>query len=280
MGSGVVVILGARGMLGSDLTVACAERGFEVRAYDLPEFDITNREQVEQAVGEAGVILNCAAYTNVDGAESESALAHRINAEAVGQLGEVARERGAWILHFSTDFVFDGKLDRPYVETDEPNPINEYGKSKLAGERCLADTGCACCIVRLQWTYGTRGHNFVTKIIERAKSGAPLKVVDDQVGAPTATTEIAQVTCELAQQRVEGLFHFAGAGYASRFEVAQFILDKLGFSAELSPCRSADFVTPAERPLNSRFDCSKIQGLLDEPIRSWQETLESFLRRL
>jgi dTDP-4-dehydrorhamnose reductase len=267
-------------MLGSDLTAVCATEGFEVRAYDLPEFDITNRKQVEEAVGEAGVVVNCAAYTNVDGAETESALAHRINAEAVGQLGEVARERGAWVLHFSTDFVFDGKLDRPYTETDAPNPINEYGKSKLAGERLLADVGCACCIVRLQWTYGTHGHNFVTKIVERAQSGSPLKVVDDQVGAPTATTEIAKATCKLMEQRTEGLFHFAGAGYTSRFEVARLILDKLGLSAELSPCRSTDFVTPAERPLNSRFDCSKIQGVLDEPIKSWQETLESFLRRL
>ena len=276
----VVAILGVRGMLGSDLSVACAQRGCEVRGFDLPEFDVTDVDQLKEAVGGADAVINCAAYTNVDGAQSETELAHRVNAEAVGRLGALARDAGIWVLHFSTDFVFDGGQDRPYVETDEPNPINEYGKSKLAGERSLADSGCAGCIVRLQWTYGTHGNNFITKIIERARSGAPLKVVDDQVGAPTATTEIARATCELLEQRAEGLFHFASAGYASRFEVAQFILETLELPAELSPCRSSDFVTPATRPLNSRFDCSKVQSRLGEPIRSWQETLESFLRRL
>ena len=138
-------------------------------------------------------MINCAAYTNVDGAESQKELAHRVNGEAVGQLGRLAAERGKWVLHFSTDFVFDGELDRPYAETDAPNPINEYGRSKLAGERLLAQSGCSHCIVRLEWTYGTHGNNFVTKIIERARASGQLKVVDDQVGSPTATTEVAAV---------------------------------------------------------------------------------------
>jgi dTDP-4-dehydrorhamnose reductase len=276
----LVAILGAGGMLGSDLSETCAERGHEVRGFDLPDFDLTDPGQLRRAVEEANVVVNCAAYTNVDGAESEVELAHRVNAEAVGRLGALARENDQWVLHFSTDFVFDGRLDRPYKETDEPNPLNEYGKSKLAGERLLAESGCRCCIVRIEWTYGAHGDNFVTKIIARAKQGAGLKVVDDQTGAPTATTEVAALTCELLDRKVEGLFHFAAAGYASRFEVARFILQRCAPEVEPSACSSSDFATPAQRPLNSRFDCGKIQGLLDNPIRSWQEPLESFLRQL
>ncbi len=280
MGKARVAILGGRGMLGSDLAVECTHRGFDVQVYDLPEFDILSREHVAKAVDTADAIVNCAAYTNVDGAESQKELAHRVNGEAVGHLGRLAAERGTWVLHFSTDFVFDGELDRPYVETDPPNPVNEYGRSKLAGERLLAESGCSQCIVRLEWTYGTHGNNFVKKIIERVRAGGQLKVVDDQVGSPTVTTEVAGVVCKLMGQRVEGLFHFANSGYASRFDVAGFIVRHLSLGAEVLPCRSSDYPSPARRPLNSRFDCGKIQALLEQPIKPWQESMTQFLRRL
>lgn len=279
MDRGGVAILGARGMLGSDLVAACERRGFAVRAYDLPEFDIVDPGQVEQAVGSAEAVINCAAYTNVDGAESHSELAHRVNGQAVGQLGRLCARWGKWILHISTDFVFDGRLDRPYVETDTPNPISEYGRSKLAGERLVQESGCPHCIVRLEWTYGDRGNNFVNKIIERARAGGPLKVVDDQIGSPTATTEAAAALCTLLQRRVEGLYHFAGAGYASRFDVARFIVQQCSLDAEVLPCSSGEYPSPARRPLNSRFDCSRIQALLGEPTRPWQEALAQFLHQ-
>jgi len=280
MGRQTVAILGGWGMLGSDVAVACQNRGFEVGVFDLPQFDILDPKQLEQAVDTADAIINCAAYTNVDGAESEKELAHRVNAEAVGQLGRLAAAKGKWVLHFSTDFVFDGSLDRPYAEADAPNPINAYGRSKLAGEVLLQLSGCSYCIVRLEWTYGTHGTNFVKKIIERARASGPLKVVNDQVGSPTATTEVANVACKLLEQRVTGLFHFANSGYASRFEVAQFIEAELSLSTELVPCASSDYQTPAKRPLNSRFDCTKIQALLGEPIRPWPEPLAHFVRHL
>ena len=276
----VVAILGGRGMLGTDLATACAGRGYDVRVYDLPDFDITKRECCEQAVSEADVIVNCAAYTNVDGAESQGGLAHRVNAEAVGQLGDAVKRKGTWLLHFSTDFVFDGRLDRPYVETDAPTPINEYGRSKLAGERLLEASGCRHCIVRLEWTYGRHGQNFMTKLVDRARAAGPLRVVDDQVGSPTATTEVARAACDLAAGRAEGLFHFAAAGYVSRYGIAKLVLDRLRLDVELAPCRTSDFSAPAARPLNSRFDCRKIEPLLSAPIAPWQEPLERFLREL
>lgn len=280
MANETVAILGGRGMLGTDLVKACQKQGFDVKVFDLPEFDITNLSQLEQAVNSAEIIINCAAYTNVDGAESERELAHKINAEAVGRLGTMAKETERWVVHISTDFVFDGKLNRPYVETDMTNPINEYGKSKLAGERLLIESGCRYCIIRLQWTYGLHGQNFVTKLIQRARTDNIVKVVDDQIGSPTATVEAAKVICGLLDKKPEGLFHFASSGYVSRYEMAKFIFDKLSIDVQLSPCKSSDYVTAAVRPLSSRFDCGKISALLNEPIEPWQVPLEQFLRQL
>ena len=275
-----IAVLGGRGMLGSDLVSAFRQQGSEPIVFDLPEFDITNIDHLQQAVAGAEIIVNCAAYTNVDGAESQAELAYEVNAEAVGQLGAFARDAGKWVLHISTDFVFDGSGDKPYVETDHPNPINTYGKTKLAGEQLLAQSGCEHCIVRVEWTYGSAGNNFVTKLIQRAKSQDTLKVVDDQTGSPTATIQVAKVICKLLRKKPEGMFHFASAGYVTRYDMAEFILDRLSLNVNLLPCKTSDFPSPATRPLNSRFDCSKIIHLLDEPIERWQAPLEVFLRQL
>jgi dTDP-4-dehydrorhamnose reductase len=280
MGSRTMAILGGRGMLGTDLAAACTRRGFDVRVYDLPECDITNPEHLERAVRDNDLIVNCAAYTDVDGAERQAELAHRVNGAAVGCLGELARDNGKWVLHISTDFVFDGRLDRPYVETDTPNPINEYGKSKLAGERLLRESGCAHCIIRLEWMYGSHGRNFISKLVERAQTSERLKVVDDQVGSPTATVEVARVIGDLSERMAEGVFHFAAAGYVSRYEMAAFILERFGLEVELWPCRTSEYPTPAARPLNSRFDCTRVHRLRGEPARPWQEPLDEFLRQI
>jgi dTDP-4-dehydrorhamnose reductase len=276
----VVAILGSKGMLGTDLVAACAKSGFNVRGYDLPEFNITDTEHLRGVIETADVVINCAAYTDVDGAETHAALAHRVNARAVGDLGDLAARHGKWVLHFSTDFVFDGTLERPYKETDTPNPINEYGRSKLAGEESLARSGCPHCLLRLEWTYGLHGNNFVTKTIERAVMGQPLVVVEDQIGSPTPTTLVAGAVRELLMQKPEGTFHLASAGYVSRFGMTQFVFDRLALDVELSPCCSSEYLTPASRPLNSRFDCRKIQALLKDPIEPWQQGLERFLRQL
>ena len=267
-------------MLGSDVARACREYGFTCRAYDLPEFDITHPEQIREVVDTSEVIINCAAYTDVDKAETEVEPAYKINAESAGRLGTLAKKSGRWVLHISTDFVFDGTLDRAYVETDLPNPINCYGKTKLAGEQLLAKSGCKHCIIRTEWTYGKNGDNFISKIISRAKPGKKMRVVDDQIGSPTSTIELAQTLCKLLPARPKGIFHFAASGYVSRFEVAKFVLEKLGISVHLSRCKSSDYQMPAKRPLNSRFDCQKIQGLLGETIEKWQGPLERYLKDL
>ncbi len=275
-----IAILGGKGMLGTDLACICEQHRFNIKVFDLPEFDITNLQQLKEALNAAQTIVNCAAYTNVDGAGKEAEEAYQVNAEAVGRLGELVKEANAWLLHISTDFVFDGRLDRPYVETDTPNPINEYGKTKLAGEQLLGQSGCRHCILRLEWTYGTAGNNFVKKLIQRAGTNKTLKVVDDQIGSPTATIEVAKIICKLLQTKPAGIFHFASSGYVSRYEMAKFIVDKLQLDVELGPCKTHDFESPAVRPLNSRFDCTKIKALLDEPIEPWQVPLERFLGQI
>ena len=273
-----VAILGGKGMLGTDVASACRQEGFDVKVFDLPEFDITDVRQLKQALNGVQTIINCAAYTNVDGAESQAELAYEVNAAAVERLGAFVKEANGWLLHISTDFVFDGRLNRPYKETDMPNPINEYGKTKLAGEQLLGRSGCRHCIIRVEWTYGSAGNNFVTKLIQRAKAGKTLKVVSDQIGSPTATTEVAKVICELLRRKPAGIFHFASAGCVSRYEMAKFIFDKLSMSVDVQPCRSSDYASIAARPSNSRFNCGKISALLDESIESWQGPLGRFLR--
>lgn len=273
-----IALLGGKGMLGTDFAAAVTMRGGSVSTLDLPEFDITRVEHLEQAVPPGGWVVNCAAYTNVEKAQAEPELAHRVNAEAVGLLGQIAKKADAAVLHISTDFVFDGTLDGPYCETDTPNPVSVYGLSKWQGEQALAASGCRHCIVRIEWTYGQHGVNFITKMLEAARAGKPLRVVDDQVGAPTATTQVSEVLCDLlAGDAAEGTFHLAAGGYVSRYGMAQFMFDTLKMDVELSPCKTSDFVTAAKRPLNSRFDCAKIEAALGRSMAHWKEALGCYL---
>ena len=276
--SDCITILGGRGMLGSDLAPVLVQAGYRVRVLDLPEFDLTCADHLARALNGAQVVVNCAAFTNVDQAEERFDAALAVNGRAVGALGAAAKERGVFVVHISTDFVFDGRRARPYVETDPPNPINAYGRSKLEGERALQHSACAHVILRVQWSYGSHGTNFIGKIQERARTGMELKVVADQVGAPTWTADMARAIAVLIRDRRAGLYHFANAGYASRFDVAVFLAAQLNLPTKITPCASEAFPSPALRPKNSWFDTAKIQTILDAPIRSWQEALAEFLR--
>jgi len=278
---GNVIVLGANGMLGTDLMDALGRGGFLAEGLDLPAFDITEPAQLEEAVSQADVVVNCAAYTNVEKAESEPQLAYAVNGRAVGLLGECAAAKGIGVLHISTDFVFDGRSERPYAETDETNAISVYGQTKLDGEQLLLESGAQVCILRVQWTYGRAGTNFVLKMIEEEKTRDSLKVVDDQVGGPTATVEVAGAICEILSRETfaEGIYHYAASGYVSRFEMAKFIFEKAGVNAQVIPCKTSEFKTAAERPLSSRFNCSKITELLHNKPKDWQGPLQEFIRQ-
>jgi dTDP-4-dehydrorhamnose reductase len=273
-----IVLLGAKGMLGSEVYSLLAD--YNVTALDLPEFDITNKSLLENAVKDANVIINCAAYTDVEKSESQADLAFKVNADAIANLAEFARRKNAYVIHIGTDFVFDGKKDSPYIETDAPSPINVYGKSKLQGELLLAEKHNFYSIIRVQWTYGKNGNNFISKLISLSRQKDCLKVIDDQFGSPTWTMEAAKVICKFVDKKPQGLFHYCAAGFTSRFEMARYVFNYFKLNTEIVPCKTTEFKTAAKRPLNSRFCCDKIQSLLDKPIELWQKPLERFLKTL
>jgi dTDP-4-dehydrorhamnose reductase len=277
-----VTLLGGRGMLGSDVAQIAEQRGIAVTVCDLPEFDITDEQQVRDAVVNADAVVNCAAYTNVEKAESERDLADAVNGYAVGSLGQIAKTAGVPVLHISTDFVFDGTKQEPYTETDQPNPISVYGRSKLLGETLLNESGCEACILRIEWTYGKNGTNFITKILSAAKTKDFIQVVDDQVGSPTHTLEAAKAICDCLEMPsfAKGVFHFAAAGYTSRYDMTRFLFEAMHIPTPVKPCKTSDFQTAAQRPLNSRFSCQKIERLLNRPIRTWQDMLKSYVETL
>lgn len=277
-----IVILGGRGMLGTDLAAACTKRGLKPLVYDRPDFDLCDERQANEAICRGDAVVNCAAYTNVEKAEDERELAFRVNGEAVGLTGRLAKAAGVPLVHISTDFVFDGRLERPYRETDPTNPVSVYGASKLDGEKRFLESGCDGCILRVQWTYGRAGTNFVSKIIEAARTRDQLKVIDDQVGSPTATAEVSEAICDLLlmDRLPSGIYHLAAGGYVSRFGMAEFIVERLGLAVSVIPCKTSDFPTAAQRPLNSRFDCSKIEGVLGRKMRPWRPPLREFLEAL
>lgn len=275
-----ISVLGGKGMLGSDLGVVLRESGHDVTCHDLPECDITKFEHLQNACVGADAVVNCAAYTQVDKAEDEPALAEAVNAIAAGNLGKIAASSDTFVVHISTDFVFDGNGSAPYGETDVPAPLSVYGKTKLQGERLLKESGCNHAVMRVEWSYGVNGVNFIGKLLERAKTGAELKVVNDQIGAPTWTLDMAKaIKCLIAGRRTD-LYHFANSGYASRFDVACFIMKELGMANKVTPCSTSDFPAKASRPLNSRFDTAKISAVLDFKIRTWQSAMSEFLHTL
>jgi len=273
-----IVLLGAKGMLGSEIYDLCAEDN--ITALDLPDFDITDKKQLAGAVENANIIINCAAFTDVEKAESQYDLAFKVNAEALGNLAQIAHKKNIYVIHISTDFVFNGKKETPYVETDKPSPINTYGKSKLQGEILLAKNHNSYAIIRVQWTYGKNGNNFIAKLISLSRQKNSLKVVDDQFGSPTWTQEAAKVICEFIAKKPQGVFHYAAAGFTSRYEMAKFVFEKLKLNTQVVPCKTSEFKTAAARPANSRFCCDKIQSLLDKPIELWQKSLERFLKTI
>ncbi len=273
-----VAVLGSNGMLATDIRQALAARGYAVLPFCRPDWDITRTDDVRVAAASAPVIVNCAAYTQVDRSESDTDLAHYVNAVATGELGRWAADHGAYVVHFGTDHVFDGDQTRPYAEDDTPCPVNAYGQTKLEGEERLVASGCDYLILRLEWTFGCGGENFLSKVLRAAAEHDEIRVVDDQTGAPTPTVDVSNVVCDLLERRTTGLYHFAANAYATRFEIAEFVASTRGLNTRVLPCGSAEFPSVARRPLNSMFDCSKIDGLLPCGRRHWRDGVREYLR--
>jgi dTDP-4-dehydrorhamnose reductase len=274
-----ILLLGRNGQVGWELERALAPLG-ELTALGRADLDLRDAARVREAVRAASpdAIVNAAAYTAVDKAESERDAAFALNAVAPGILAEEARRQDALLVHYSTDYVFDGAKATPYVEDDATNPPNVYGASKLAGERAIAATGCRHLILRTSWVYGPRGSNFMLTMLRLARERAELRVVDDQIGAPTSSSAIARATGAALARAIRspelaGLYHLTAANETSWCGFARAILQHAGVATPVVPIRTEEYPTAARRPRNSRLDCSRLRSVLGVTLAPWQTGL-------
>lgn len=285
-----LLLLGKNGQLGWELQRTLAPLG-EVIALDLPEIDLARPDSLREEIRniQPHLIVNAAAYTAVDRAESEPEIAMAVNGRSPAILAEYASDTGASLIHYSTDYVFDGDLSRPYVETDQPNPLNIYGASKVAGEQAIQKVGGAYMILRTSWVYSLRGESFVTKVLRWSREQRVLGIVADQVSNPTWARMLAETTAHLLAKagpdvsgwlsEYRGLYHLAGWGYASRLKWAQAILrydpnPKEQVTTQIMPALTSDFPTPAQRPLFTALNCELFAATFGIRMPAWDNSLQ------
>lgn len=285
-----ILLIGNTGQLGWELERTLAPLG-ELNACDFPAIDLADGNNLRQMIRDCqpDLIINAAAYTAVDRAETEPDLANAINGIAPAIIAEEALHIGSAFIHFSTDYVFDGLKGTPYLESDQPNPLGVYGRTKLAGEQAVQQIGGAYLILRTSWVYSLRRDSFVSKVLGWARTQPKLKLVTDQVSGPTWSRMLAEITSYLtvmARQNPldwftehQGLFHLAGSGYCSRFEWGQQVLQldphkEQQIVHELLPALTAEFPTPARRPLFSALNCERFFQTFHTQMPEWKLTLK------
>jgi len=272
----MILVIGANGMLGHDLMKVLEG---DVRGLDLPEIDITSLESVRRVLLtlKPKIIINAAAYTDVDGCEANVEQAMEVNGEGVGLLALTAREIGAKLVQISTDYVFDGSKGAPYLEDDPVGPLSIYGESKLAGELNAA-MAPEYLIVRTQWLYGIHGKNFVETMLRLAGEKSELSVVDDQIGSPTWSYDLALAIKALLDKGCSGIYHAANSGYCSWKEFAETIFAAEGLKVKVNSMTTHELNRPAKRPLYSTLDCSKLTQASGFCPQAWQEALQGYLQ--
>jgi len=284
-----ILLLGNTGQVGWELNRTLLTLG-ELVALDYPQIDMADPVSIRSVIREhkPNLIVNATAYTNVDKAESEPDLAMAINGTGPGILAEEARRLNSALIHYSTDYVFDGTKGEPYTEEDEPNPINVYGETKLAGEKAVQEVGGAYLIFRTSWVYSLRRPCFVTKVLKWAREQETLRIVDDQISSPTWARTLAEATAQvIAQGRGEvikyieeksGLYHLTGGGFCSRYEWAKAIIEldpeiEKQVVKEVLVAKSTDFPTQAERPIQSNLTCDTLKANFKMTLPCWGITL-------
>ncbi len=273
------LVLGHKGQLGSEFCERFEHNNINYRSYDIDDIDIGDGGQVLAAVAsyKPDVIINCAAYNLVDKAEADPQIAFRVNADAIKNIAVAANRIGALIVHYGTDYVFDGKKNEAYTESDTPNPLNKYGESKRQGEILLEKTAERYLLFRVSWVYGKGKQNFIYKLRSWADKQDKLKIADDEISVPTSVKTIADITIEALEKDLRGLYHLVNSGYASRYEWAKEILKNLGVEKELIPVSKDIFNLPAKRPDFSAMSNKKIKTELNISIPSWQEALKEHI---
>jgi dTDP-4-dehydrorhamnose reductase len=285
-----ILLLGKNGQLGWELQRTTATLG-KVVAVDYPEIDLSEPKPVLSMIMDLkpDLVINATAYTDVEKAEEQVDLANRINGTAPGLIAQTCRKCESAFIHYSTDYVFSGEKGSPYTEVDQPGPINTYGKSKLMGERQVAEAGNAYLILRTSWVYSLRKGGFVNKVLEWSKKDPVMRIVDDQTGSPTWARLLAEITALMigglkdkpyrSLRPRAGVYHLAGDGCASRYEWAQAILQmtpdqKERMTERIDPAKSDEFSTMASRPIYSGLDCTRFYTTFNLRLPPWQEALK------
>ncbi|MGD0629701.1 MAG: dTDP-4-dehydrorhamnose reductase [Terracidiphilus sp.] len=286
-----ILIFGRVGQVGWELRHKLACLG-QVSSVDFPEIDFSKPNTIREAVRAAQptVIVNAAAYTAVDKAEATPEPAWALNATGPAVIAEEAKRLGALMIHYSTDYVYDGSKQGPWVETDKPNPLNVYGETKLAGDEAIAAAGGDYLILRTSWVYGARGSNFLLTMLRLAKERPELRVVDDQTGSPTTSECIAQATADILAQVLaprgdgmagrSGVYHLTNSGATTWFGFAEAFLSKQPASPKLTPIPASEYPVPAKRPVNSVLSCEKLAETFGVQMPSWEHALELVLETL
>lgn len=268
------------GMLGRALSALLASQGVVVTEVGYPAFDLTKDETLDAVDWSAvDVVLNCAAWTDVDGAEANEAGATAVNGEGVGRLAQRCRDAGAVLVHYSTDYVFDGKASAPYAVDHPRSPVNAYGRSKAVGETRIELCGAEHLIIRTSWLYAPWGGNFVRTMARLGRDKDSLRVVDDQRGRPTSAEHLASATWALLGKGARGMFHVTDGGECSWYELAKAVIEAVDPTCKVEPCTSEEFPRPAPRPAYSVLDLSQTEALIG-PMPAWQDNVADVVKRL
>lgn len=277
-----ILVTGSNGQLGSDLLEELSHMPLKVIATTKDDFDITNATQTKQFLfaTKPDIIIHCAAYTAVDQAEEEQQTCYSVNVEGTKNIAQGAQEINAKLVYISTDYVFDGSGDTPHLTTNTINPLNYYGHTKAAGEKIVRDSIPRHFIIRTSWVYGIHGHNFVNTMISLAKTKNKIQVVDDQVGSPTYTKDLARFIGRLIQTDNYGTYHGVNEGFCSWYQFAQEIFSQLSTNIEITPISSQDYPTKAKRPLNSRLSTVTTKEMGLPKLPHWKNALTRYLQEL
>ena len=275
-----VVVLGAHGMLGTDICQIFSENGVPVVALSSKNIDITDPKSVAENLDQFEIswLINCAAFTKVDACETEKDRALQTNGNGPKYLAQYCSERNIPLVHFSTDYIFDGTKLSPYAEDDTPNPVNYYGETKLIGEQNIQKVWGQFYIFRVQWLYGNNGNHFVKTILRLAQERPELKIVADQWGSPTWTREVAHgVYTAFREKPLWGIYNFASHGYTTWFEFAEEFLKLKNIATPILRVTTEQFPLPAKRPKNSRLDLGKFFSSCTSKPKTWQQSIKEFL---
>ncbi len=278
-----IIVTGADGQLGKEFARELNKSDINHLAFDKDSLDITDFKKVNEVIEKIkpDFVINCAAFNDVDGAEKEWQKAFLVNGVAARNLVLACNRNNSVFVHYSSDYVFDGKKGAPYTIADAPGPINKYGESKRLGERNVEHLSERYYLIRLSWVFGENPKaSFPLKLMERAKTNKTLKIVNDQISSPAFVEDITKATLDLIGSGQYGLYHLANEGFCSRYEWAKYVLEKLKWQGELLPAESGDFETPAQRPRFSALDNFPLKSIISYKLPAWQEATDKFLKRI